>query len=354
MRVRSPITGCPLTSAPSATLSLLRRSVNAGRLDRLLETHQLRRLVRHLDADRGFPRDERLDADRRGQRQREVGLVAEDPAHRHADRRLQLVLRDRRTAVGADDARLDAEGLQGADDLVTCGTNFRGETLALAGDRVEQVGRRQHPHLLRLVVDAARRGRRRPPAPVRSPGRARRPGRRGNAFELAREAVLAEVLAGRLRLLGVEERRRRRSGAALGARTAASSDVPVSSVDGSDGGAGKTRARPSERRPRRSSAQPLALGGEPAAERPECRPGAEIGGQDHAEEGNDDRAPRPRPRRRARARRPSRSSARGRPRSRARSCRSARGARASRWRCPARREFPPATPGSCRGVRPSG
>ena len=30
MRVRSPITGCPLTSAPSATLSLWRRSVNAA------------------------------------------------------------------------------------------------------------------------------------------------------------------------------------------------------------------------------------------------------------------------------------------------------------------------------------
>ena len=38
------------------------------------------------------------------------------------------------------------------------------------------------------------------------------PGEHRHAFEFAREAVLARILAGRLRLLGIEERRDRRGG----------------------------------------------------------------------------------------------------------------------------------------------
>ena len=62
------------------------------------QRHQLGRLVGDLDADRRLARDRRLDADRRRQREGEVGLVADDLPHRHADRGLELVLGDRRAA----------------------------------------------------------------------------------------------------------------------------------------------------------------------------------------------------------------------------------------------------------------
>ena len=261
------------------------------RLDRLLEAHQLRRLVGHLDADRGFARDERLDTDRRGQRERQVGLIPEDATHRHADGGLELVLRDRRPAVRSDDPGLDAEGLQGAHDLVTCGTNFGGEALALAGDGVEQVGGRQDPDLLRLVVDHHR---------VADADLGNRPdqhrcvpGRGGNTFELAREAVLPEVLAGRLRLLRVEEGGRRRRSLGRIERQHHGNARKLR-------GRLRCRRREDARSPagdadRTIAAQPLPFGGEPAAERPDHGPGAEIGGQDHAEQGDHDQ-------RRARAR----------------------------------------------------
>ena len=307
--MRSPITGCPLTSAPSATLSLLRLSVNAGRLDRLLEAHQLRRLVRHLDADRRFARDERLDPDRRGQREREVGLIPEDAAHRHADRRLQLVLRDRRPAVGPDDAGLDAERLQGAHDLVTCGTNLGGEALALAGDGVEQLGGRQHPDLLRLVADHRRvaeadlrhrsdRGTGASPASPGTPSNSRvKPCSPRSSPVACGSSGSRNAVSGGGGSLGRVERQQHRHPGQLGGRLRAAAQ-------------GTRGARAARRAGRPIAAQPLALrrrtsGRAPGSPCPVRRSVARI----TPRTARPRPARRPRRRHRARARRPSRSSA---------------------------------------------
>ncbi len=262
-----------------------RLSVNAGDFDRLLEAHQLRRLVGHFDADRRFAWDERLDPDRRGQRKREVGLIPEDAAHRHADRRLQLVLRDRRPAVGPDDAGFDSERLQSAHDLVTCGTNLSGQAFTLAGDGVEQLGGRQHPDLLRLVAD--HHGVTEADLRNRPDQRHLRVARGGaHALELAGEAVFAEVLAGGLRLLGVEEGGQRRRGH-LG-RVERQQHRHPGQLGGRLGRLRREPAGACRGRPRRSiAAQPLAFGGEPPAECTDHRAGAEVGGQDDSQDSDD-------------------------------------------------------------------
>ncbi len=117
-----------------------------------LSDHQLGRLVGHLDADRRLAGNERLDPDRRGQRQREVGLGADDLAHRDARRRLQLVLGDGGAAVRTHHPGSDGERVQGALDQGGGGLHLLLQALALAAHDVQEVGAGDRPGVLRLLV----------------------------------------------------------------------------------------------------------------------------------------------------------------------------------------------------------
>ncbi len=74
--------------------------------------------VRHLDADRGFARDRGFHVNaRRGEIHFDVVGKRRDTGNLHADVRLDLVTRDRRAAGDIRDTDVDAESLQGLDQI---------------------------------------------------------------------------------------------------------------------------------------------------------------------------------------------------------------------------------------------
>jgi hypothetical protein len=112
-------------------------------------------------------------------------------------------------------------------------------------------------------------------------------GEHWHAFEFAREAVLTGILAGGLRLLRIEERsdgRRRRLGRLERQGHRGARELRGVLRTRCREGAGPCAGQ--RRRP--VMAQPLAFRCEPAPERPNDRPGAQIRGQDQAEEGDHD------------------------------------------------------------------
>ncbi len=110
----------------------------------------------------------------------------------------------------------------------------------------------------------------------------------GDAFELAGEAVLAKVLAGCLRHFRIQERgcRRRERGRLTSLER--EGHRYAGQFRGCLDRWRRERARAIGRGLRRAlPALAPALGGEPAADRSKRRSGAEIGGEDHPQEGDD-------------------------------------------------------------------
>ena len=115
MRARSVQTAAPEMSLPSQTETGL--AVGGQVVVDVAEHDDVRREVRHLDADRLLAGDRREDADlRRRERVREVVLELRDLRHLRAGRELQLVARDARAGDLADDGRLDAEVREALDE----------------------------------------------------------------------------------------------------------------------------------------------------------------------------------------------------------------------------------------------
>ncbi len=110
---RSPNTGRPVMSLPSAIQSggTWPRFGIASRISRIATTATV--LIRNLDADGRFSGNRRLDAHAGcGQRERQIVGERGDPRDLDAALGLQLVARDRRSALDVRDLRADAEARQ--------------------------------------------------------------------------------------------------------------------------------------------------------------------------------------------------------------------------------------------------
>ena len=108
MRARSVQTACPRCPCRARPTSGL--AVAGQVVEDVAERDEVRREVRHLDADRLLARDRREDADlRRRERVREVVLQRRDLRDLRPGRELQLVARHARAGDLADDVRVDAE-----------------------------------------------------------------------------------------------------------------------------------------------------------------------------------------------------------------------------------------------------
>src|ERR1700686_817523 len=120
-------------------------------LDDLPERHQAGCLVGDLDPQRRLTRNRRLDADRGGERERQVVLQCSDLPHGNAVARLQLVLRNRRTGVDTDDGRLDVEARQGRLDQLDVRLDLVVQPFLPDGDGIQQAQVRLHPDPLDLI-----------------------------------------------------------------------------------------------------------------------------------------------------------------------------------------------------------
>src|SRR6202022_958290 len=123
----------------------------------LANGHQAGRLVWGLDPQRRFARDGCLDADRGGERERQVILKGGDVADRSAVPGLQLVLGNRRPGVDTDDGRLDIEAGERRLDQLDVRLDLVVESLLPDGDRVQQRQVRLDPLARDLIFDERRR-----------------------------------------------------------------------------------------------------------------------------------------------------------------------------------------------------
>ena len=115
IRARSVQTAAPEMSLPSQTETRARGRRQVA--EDVAERDEVRREVRHLDADGLLARDRREDADlRRRERVREVVLELRDLADLRPGRELELVARDARARDLADERRLDPEAREAREE----------------------------------------------------------------------------------------------------------------------------------------------------------------------------------------------------------------------------------------------
>ena len=143
IRARSVQTALPEMSLPSQTESG-RRGLRQVVVD-VAERDEVRREVRHLDADGLLAGDRREDPDL-GRRERvaEVVLERRDLRHLRAGRELELVARHARAGDAADERRVDAEVLERLHErLADRGRRRRDPAFPFDCDRCEEASLRQ-------------------------------------------------------------------------------------------------------------------------------------------------------------------------------------------------------------------